>query len=200
MLLLETIKLIDGIAQNMDYHNERMNNSRNELMCTHKDIYLEDYLNIPLEYRKGIVKCSIYYGMDFNKINFTHYKARAFSRFILLPTQINYDHKFSNRSAFEELQSEYDSSSCLILVKNNLITDTTFSNLIFQDEKGNWFTPEKPLLLGTQREFLLDEGLIGEANIHLGNLKHYQRFMLINAMLEFDESRAFDINLIEKQQ
>ena len=196
MLLFETIQILNGKAQRLSYHNERLNTSRNELMCAVSDIYLQDHLEIPEDFSKGLVKCRINYGMEVGKISFEKYQAKVFSSFILQETSILYNHKYSNRSAFNELRKNIDKNTCLILIKDALLTDTTFCNLIFKDKKGQWFTPIKALLYGTQREFLLDEGIINEKEIGVKDLKEYTHFMLINAMLQFDEVRSLPINLI----
>ena len=195
-LLLETIQILNGKPQRLDYHNDRLNRSRNQLMCSHADIYLEDYLQIPKEFSKGKVKCRVLYGQDVDKIEFASYAEKAFSKFVLQKTDIDYPFKYADRSAFETLKTHLSPSTEIILVKNEFITDTTFSNLIFKDSSGNWFTPSTPLLEGTQREFLLDKELIEEREIRVKDLQDYTHFMLINAMLDFDEERGIIINTI----
>ncbi|NOR86416.1 MAG: hypothetical protein GQ527_02280 [Bacteroidales bacterium] len=195
-LLLESIQILNGKPLRLDYHNDRLNRSRNQLMCSHDDIYLEDYLQIPDEYSKGKVKCRILYGQDISKIEFEPYKEKIFHRYLLQNTNIDYPFKYSDRSAFDLLIKKQETSNCLILVKDGLITDTTFSNLIFKHQNGNWLTPSKPLLEGTQREYLLDEGVINEQSIPIGELENYTHFMLINALLDFDESRAVSVDVL----
>jgi len=195
-LLLETIQILNGIPQRLDYHNDRLNRSRNQLMCSHNDIYLEDYLNIPEEFSTGKVKCRLVYGQDVDKIEYSQYEERKFNHFVLQQTNIDYPFKYTDRSAFETLKTQLSSSTEIILVKNDLITDTTFTNLLFKDSSGNWFTPSSPLLEGTQREFLLDEEVIEEREIRVKDLQNYTHFMMINAILDFDEERAINIAAI----
>ena len=47
----------------------------------------------------------------------------------------------------------------IIIVKNGLVTDSFYANLAFL-KNGIWFTPETPLLLGVQRQFLLSQKTI----------------------------------------
>ncbi len=196
MLLLETIQILNGKPQKLNYHNDRLNRSRNQLMCSHADIYLEDYLQIPEEFLKGKVKCRVLYEQDVDKIEFAHYTKKAFSRFILQETQIDYPFKYTERSSFDKMKANLPANTELILVKDKLITDTTFSNIIFKNKNGKWYTPAKPLLEGTQREYLLDEEIIEEKDIRVDELNNYTHFMLINALLDFDESRAIGVDLI----
>jgi 4-amino-4-deoxychorismate lyase len=56
-----------------------------------------------------------------------------------------------------------------------------------------WFTPEKPLLAGTKRAFLIKTGRILTTQILITDRKDFEKFMLVNAMLDFDENRASSI-------
>ena len=197
-LLFESIQIFDGQPQRLDYHNDRLNRSRNQLICSHADIYLEDFINIPDKFSQGKVKCRIDYGQDVNKIEFVHYQEKRFLGFKMIDISFNYDFKYGNRSDFDELKKGVQKSIEFILVKDGFISDTTFSNIIFKNKNGQWFTPHRPLLEGIQREFLLDEGIIKEAEIKPIDLKKYTHFMLINAMLDFDLQRVYDIGLVKR--
>ncbi len=51
----------------------------------------------------------------------------------------------------------------IIITKNGNITDSSFSNLVFESSDGALFTPETYLLEGgTKRKFLLKNGIIRE--------------------------------------
>lgn len=196
MRLIETIQINNGQAQGLSYHNERMNRSRHQMICAIGDIYLEEVLKIPEEYQQGKVKCRILYDEQVRKIEFEHYRKRQIDAFHLVKTQLTYDHKFEDREAFNKLKSLFLPSSEIILVKDDFITDTSYSNLVFKHQNGDWLTPSTPLLLGTQREFLLDEGFIEEVEIKVQDLDQFTHLMMINAMLDFDEESAIDIKSI----
>lgn len=197
-MLFETIQILNGKPQGLKYHNQRFNRSRQALFCTKETLFLEQFTQIPAEFSVGLVKSKIIYDASVVDIEFSYYQHRKINSFFLVETELNYDYKFLDRSDFEQLKTNYPSDSELILVKNGLITDTTYSNLIFKDLQGNWVTPLNPLLRGTQREFLLDAGQITEMPISSTDLKQfYSHFMLINAMLPFNESREIPVELIE---
>jgi len=196
MKLFETIQIKDGIPQRLEYHNERMNRSRNELFCRLEEIYLEEFIQVPQEFSEGIVKCRVEYGEQIEKVEFENYQAQQHNSFYLINSKIDYAYKFTNRKAFIQFKSSLPPSSEMIVVREGFITDTSYSNLIFKDYKGNWLTPDTYLLRGSQREFMLDEGLISERSISVNNLNSFTHFMMINAMLDFDESRAISINKI----
>lgn len=202
MILLETIQILNGQPQKLSYHNDRMNRSRNALFCLLEEVFLEEYLQIPMQFQKGKVKCRVEYDEQVRKLEFELYKERKIDSFHLVETRMNYEYKYAERSEFNKLKASLAPSSSplgmseIILVKEGLITDTSYSNLIFKDQQGKWWTPEKPLLKGTHREFLLDEGIIEEAEIRVQDLERFSHFMMINALLDFDEKRAFEMNKI----
>lgn len=196
MKLFESIQIKNGIPQRLKYHNQRMNRSRNDLFCLLEELYLEEFIAVPQEFSEGIVKCRVQYAEQIEKIEFENYQAQQHNLFYLINSKINYSHKYSDRDTFYLLKSSLPSSSEMIIIQDGFITDTSYSNLIFKDQNGNWFTPETYLLRGTQREFLLDEGIISERPITMHDLKSYTHLMMINAMLDFNEEREIAINNI----
>ena len=83
----------------------------------------------------------------------------------------------------------------IIIVKNNHLTDTSYSNVLFKKRK-EWFTPKTYLLNGVQRQNLLKNKKIKEAEITLQNLKEYSHFQIINAMNDFDDMFVYPISKI----
>jgi 4-amino-4-deoxychorismate lyase len=49
-----------------------------------------------------------------------------------------------------------------------------------------WLTPKTPLLNGTTRQRLLDDGKIVEAEIKVHELRRFTKVALLNAMIGFD--------------
>ncbi len=65
----------------------------------------------------------------------------------------DYSFKFENRKELEKMKI-LSKSAEIIIVKNNHITDSSYSNLLFKKGK-DWFTPKTYLLNGVQRQSLL---------------------------------------------
>ena len=76
-----------------------------------------------------------------------------------------------------------ESAIDILIVKNGLITDTSYSNIILYNGK-EWFTPKSFILNGVKRQYLLNTGKVKEIKITLENLKNFEKISLINAMLE----------------
>lgn len=106
----------------------------------------------------------------------------------------DYTFKFEDRKELEKMKI-LSKAAEIIIVKNNHITDSSYSNILFKKDK-NWYTPSTFLLNGVQRQNLLQSKKIKEAEITLQNLRDYTHFQLINAMNDFDESYSYPIEKI----
>ena len=194
-LLFETIKVVDGTFCNLDYHCKRMNFARQKLYSCNDFIFLEDNLKVPENMQTGVVKCRVEYSKKIENIEFINYKPRKISTLqIVYDDKISYSYKFSNRNSFENLK-KYIIADEILFVKNNFITDTSFSNIIFFDGQ-KWLTPSTPLLKGTKRQELLDKKIIIDQKITPYDLKKFSKAKLINAMLDFDNTFEIDVSNI----
>ena len=119
-------------------------------------------------------------------------KERKFKKFKVIEIEFDYSFKYKNRSFFTFHSSLLTSFDEFILIKNNLITDTTISNLAFFTGK-EWLTPKYPLLKGTKRAELIEKGILKEANIHKYDLKHFKKIAMLNAIIGFKEIEDYDI-------
>ena len=70
------------------------------------------------------------------------------------------------------------------------------NNILFFNGK-KWLTPEKPLLKGIQRQFLLNNEIIETANISPNDLHNFTKARLVNAMIGFED--MLDISIAEIQ-
>jgi len=84
----------------------------------------------------------------------------------------------------------------ILIIKQNLITDTSFSNITFFDGT-RWITPSSPLLAGTMRSFLIQKQVIVEKEIRVTDLKDFEKARLINAMLPFESGSDIPVENIK---
>ena len=109
---------------------------------------------------------------------------------ILLPDGFDYSYKYADRRFFERVKAELASDEEPLFVRpDSTITDTSFTNVLIETEAG-YLTPTRPLLRGTQREGLLQAGLIDEADdLTLSTLRSKAKaILLINALLPLEEA------------
>ncbi len=192
-LLFETIRIENGILMHPEEHEKRMFRSRTTLLGVKDPFFLHQVIRIPREFSSGIVRCRVDYGIKIDAVQFTHYRLKPLEKFqVVVNEEIKYPFKLSDRSALESLLKEKNTTDEIILVQNSLITDTSFSNLIFYDGR-NWITPSTPLLKGTCRERLIRERKIIERKISLMELDSFLGFKLINAMIYPEEMEMIPI-------
>lgn len=200
MNLIESIKYENGKFANLQLHEKRMNSSRKKLFSSSNNIDLISALS-----RKSskhlknnqLYKCRIVYSEEILKIEFLPYfKPKIKTLKLVYNNEIDYKLKFENRNELSSLFAQRENCDDILIVKNNLISDTYFCNIIFFN--GNhWLTPEKPLLKGVQRQYLIDNEMVQTANISPADLKYFSKARLINAMLDFDTSMDISINKIK---
>lgn len=193
-LLFETIRIENGILMHPEDHEKRMFRSRNALLGAKDPFFLHQIITIPREFTSGIVRCRIDYGIKIDAVKFTPYKMKPLKKFqVVINEEIEYPFKFSDRSALESLLVEKSTADEIILVQHGMITDTSFSNLIFYDGR-NWITPSTPLLNGTCRERLIRERKIVERKISLKELDSFLGFKIINAMIYPEDTEMIPID------
>jgi 4-amino-4-deoxychorismate lyase len=175
-----------------------MNSSRRILFRSSSEIDLLKFIIIPEKFRSGLIKCRVIYSEEIESVEFSEYQIKKIDSLKIVECgDFIYDHKFLNRNKLDELKrgnTKSDSQEILI-IKNGLITDTSYSNVAFYDGT-KWFTPSTPLLKGTKRASLIDEGLLHEEEIRLKDLKKFSQLKLINAMIDLDESPAINIQSV----
>ena len=156
--LLESLKLKDGIIQNLNYHQDRLNRSMEELFPTARKIDLAKEISIPENCKSGIFKIRVLYGQTIEKIEIEPYVFRSIESFkVVHHESIDYHLKYTDRQILQELFAKHGDCDDIIIVRNGLVTDSFAANLLFSDGE-KWFTPESPLLKGTKRQLLIDSG------------------------------------------
>lgn len=194
---VETIKIANGKPSNLPYHQARMERTIRHFfpnLALNAMPSLPDLIT-PNE-NMELVKARVVYGADgVEHIEYAPYSMRPIrSLQVVYDDTISYSYKSCDRSQLNALAAKKGDCDEIIIVKNNLLTDTSFTNLAIID--GNcWLTPRQPLLLGTRRASLLDQGLIKEADITVDDLKRAERIRLFNAMIDFGEREVETKNI-----
>jgi 4-amino-4-deoxychorismate lyase len=175
-----------------------MNRSRRELFGCTDVIDLRDVVTVPEGLGDGIYRCRVVYERTIEHIEFIPYQRAPIRSLALVGCDtIEYAHKFVDRSAIDALRNGVAADDILI-VKHGRITDTSIANIVFHDGT-RWITPSTPLLHGTARARLLQEGIITQEEITVRDLKRFTRAAVINAMFDLDERQAIAIgNIIGK--
>lgn len=195
-LLIETIRISDGIPQFLEWHEKRMILSRKECWNIKDPVNLNEAIFVGKDLSTGVVRCKVIYGPDIREISLRRYKKKPVHYLKLVTCDtIDYHLKFHDRSILEQLLAQKGTADEIIIVKNGCITDASISNLIFRDGKS-WLTPSTPLLKGTTRERLLAEGSIRESRIGSLDIRKFEGCKLINAMRLPEEEDLIPVAMI----
>lgn len=182
---IETIRIEKGRLRNIAYHDRRMNEVRREVWGVDRSVSLETYIDAsPYEER---TRCRVTYGRDVESVEFFPYQIRpVHSLQLVRGGQIEYRRKRADRSELNALFACRGEADDVLIVRGGLLTDTSIANIALGAGTG-WYTPASPLLEGTQRDCLLDAGMIRPLDIHADDLSRFQKIRLFNAMIDFGE-------------
>jgi 4-amino-4-deoxychorismate lyase len=195
-LLIESIKLLDGELFNLSYHEQRMNRSLKALCGT------EDFFDLALFLEKcdnpvkGFFKCRITYDDQVQDVEFLPYEPRPVQTLKIVESDsIEYEFKYKDRSKIDKLFKRRDGCDDILIVKDDLVTDSSYSNVVFR--KGTkWITPWSALLKGTMRQSLIEQNLIQEEDIRVEDIRDFDSCRIINAMLGFDAQEIDVKNIV----
>lgn len=191
--LLETIKCSDGKLCNMEFHQARFEKSGLEYYGIQSRINLNEHIEIPEFAKTGLFRCRVTYSTQIEKIEFIPHQYREIKSLKLLEdNEIDYHFKYAERERLQQLFGNRGDCDDIIIVKNECVTDSFAANLVFFDGE-QWWTPDTPLLAGTQRKKLLTEGKIFECRITTSDISKYSKVGLINALNDLDEMPKIDI-------
>lgn len=174
----ETIKCADEDACNLEYHNKRI------AVTIGMNINLYDFIFPPSD---ELLKCKVIYNEEgIISIKYAPYEKKEIKNFKLVyDDNIEYSKKSTNRENINKLFEQKQDADEIIIVKNGFVTDTSIANIaVFIN--GRWLTPKTPLLQGTTRERLLENGEIFEADIDEKMLKSADKIATLNAMVGFN--------------
>lgn len=195
-LFIETIKIVDGRFYNLDYHQRRLSETSVAFFGKAPGWDLEEFLDRQKVPDDGFYKCRVTYGSDLVTVDFQPYTIkRVVTLKLVNGGGINYERKFADRRPLERLLRQKESSDDILILRDNMITDTSYANIVFADGEEEWYTPASPLLNGTMRQYLLESGRIREMPMGLKELDNFWKFKLVNAMLGWDAPESHISNI-----
>ena len=183
LLFIETIRVEDGTFVRPELHLQRMRQTVREAYGVASGFDLADG-SIPLQHRKGTVKCRIVYGRSLSEISFAPYVPREIRslRLVAADDELDYHLKYADRSALARLLQRRDDCDEILIVRDGAITDTSYSNVAFFDGR-KYVTPDTFLLNGMRRQYLLGTGVLTECRITPSDLGGFERVVLILSLI-----------------
>ena len=192
---IESIKIEDQKAFLLDLHQKRVNQTFAHFGKEGSIDLAKIFKNLEHD-EDGLYKLRIVYDLDKKfTTQLIPYAIPEIENFQLVENNsYDYSFKFEDRKEFERMKAKAKTEE-IIVVKNNHITDTSYTNILFLKGK-EWFTPTTYLLNGVMRQHLLHEKKIKDTEITLQNIKEFSHFQLINAMNDFDDMFIYPIERI----
>ncbi len=199
--LVESIGLQNGRFEHLDWHQKRMDRTRQELFGL-SPVSLVDLLVESLkkyDFGSQRMKCRVIYERKVERLEWIPYFERKITTLRLvslpsLPEKVT-RYKWANRAIYQDLLAQKGTADEVLIVRNGEITDISYANVALYDGQ-HWWTPKHPLLAGTARARLLAEGKIRERRILAKDLDDYQKIRIFNAMIPWERAKdvmVFDV-------
>lgn len=201
--LFETIKIQNCKIQNSDLHLERVFNSRYKIWKVKytfdfEKIFSEIESKLSIEYSAEIIyKLKVIYNQSDLEYEINDYSKPIINHIKLINDDfIDYQFKFTDRNSLELLKmaafrvmSERAHSE-IIIIKNGMATDSSFSNLVFSKD-DELITPANFLLRGTKMEKYIREKIILEKPVRAKDIMNFDSIHFINAMNDLGDLQYF---------
>jgi 4-amino-4-deoxychorismate lyase len=192
---IETIRVENGRIPELERHIHRLRETLRQ-ECGVMPTGLEAAIEEQAYPANGRYRLRIEYGLDGNwqMECFPYMRKKIEKMRIMHFSPPDYRFKYSDRAWLDSLLRMSEADEALI-IRDGMVTDTTIANIVFGDNHG-WWTPDTPLLSGTERSRLLQAGKIQERSISVADLTSYSRFRLINAMMPWEDNITYGMTII----
>lgn len=184
--LFETLCIEQQQIKNCAYHQQRYERalyqfygeSAVKIYDLFEIIHLQpEFLNLT-----PLARCRIDYNATTFQIQFFPYQRRKIATFQpVICDDIDYSLKFTDRTLLNRLLAQRGDCDEIMIIKQGKVTDCSIGNLAFRLGE-HWFTPDSPLLAGTQRRYLLEQGILQEIPIFVEDVLKFDEIRVINAM------------------
>lgn len=187
--LFETVCIKNGTILNGTYHESRFMHSYQHHFHNAPDFSIFDTVHLTELHPKKTYKLKIMYGKQDAVWTVSEYHNTIPTTLkVVMDDHIAYGLKFLDRASLESLFDQRASFDDVLIIKNNLVTDASYANILFK--KGTEIsTPKTPLLRGTCRARSIVEHTIVEKDIPVLEIPRFTHFQLINAMNDYDPYR-----------
>lgn len=184
--LFETLCIEQQQIKNCAYHQQRYERALYQFYgeSAVKIYDLSEIIHLQPEFLNltPLTRCRIDYNAITFQIQFFPYQRRKITTFQpVICDEIDYSLKFSDRTLLNHLLEQRGDCDEIIIIKQGKVTDCSIGNLVFRQGE-QWFTPDSPLLIGSQRTYLLDTGKIKEKTIFAEDIAQFDEIRVINAM------------------
>ena len=193
---IETICYEQGSFQRLELHTQRCNKTRYHFFGNQPAIRLETILSIPEHLKDHTVKCTVTYGVDILNIEYSVYVIKSVKSLqIVTDNVVDYSFKFADRTQLTSLFDKKGQYDDILIIKDGLITDTSYANIIYLSN-NRWYSQQYPLLLGTRLQYYIALNLVTPTRLTFNDLSNFSEARIINAMISLEKSPIIPIGSI----
>ncbi|HZV70062.1 MAG TPA: aminotransferase class IV [Saprospiraceae bacterium] len=195
---LETICILDGIPQHLEWHQRRIDETIQHFYPVHRHTWtLAECIEVPSVWQNGIVRCRIIYDAHLFTIHYYEYTQGKINSLQLVeaPAGTDYWYKYADRKILEDLYAQRGDADDVLISKDGWITDTSIANIAFE-KNGRWYTPSIPLLAGTTWKRLVETGKIIPTPIAGSQVRNFDFFKVFNAMNDWERGEKISVEKI----
>jgi len=148
--------------------------------------------------QRGLFKLRIEYSDVVQRQELVPYVAKPVRSIRLVNAdKVLYGKKFADRASIRQCLEKKGDCDDILMVQRGHITDASYANVALFDGQ-HWYTPSWPLLRGTRREELIENGTLRPSVIRERDLDSFQSIRLINAMLPWGEGPTLGMEAVRR--
>ena len=183
---VETIRLQNHKLYNMYCHQMRYERTARHFFGDEYNVENLEKIAAGFAGNDGVNKVRIVYdGSGIVSVACAQYQMRNKRSLRLVECDgIDYTYKYADRTALDNAMKLRGDCDNVVIVKDGLITDTSYTNIALYDG-SRWLTPARPLLQGTALMRLSGEGKLTYRDIKAETVWDYSHIALFNSMIDF---------------
>jgi|GEM_PF-4239780 len=175
----ESIRLVDGEPQLLDYHQRRIDHVFKFAYPYIKPISLIDLT--PSIAPKGICKWRISYNQSASTSSVELYEPQQIEKFVPVTCNISYPMKYTDRSIYTAMNQACDKDEVPLIITDDRLRETNYGNIILKIDQV-WYTPMYPIFYGVMRQYLIVNNLVTERDLFMKDFHDCDAIQMINAM------------------
>lgn len=182
---IESIGCFDGEIPLISLHQDRVSKTFKHFFNSRPSWLIQDQLTeIP---QTGKIKIRILYDQNSHSITWQKYQQPQVKMIKIISSEsLDYAFKYEDRGNLTSLLDQKQDADEILISISGYITDSYYANACFWDG-DKWYTPKTYLLNGVRRQHLIDTGKIQPIDIKTGDINHFKKISLINALNDLDE-------------
>lgn len=206
-VLLETIRLEDGVPQRLPEHQDRIDASHLDRYGSAPRWRLEEALSTVTDVPPGRTRLRLLHCRETWRIELHPYAIRRPAFFVAIEVgDLQYGHKYADRSGIDALRSQAaahhgldtsDPGWDILLTRDGFVLEAGYGAVAWR-RNGQWFTPESPLLRSTRAAAYVAEGRMKPAPLRREELPQLEAIVLINAMVDLEDGVSIRLAAAER--